>query len=312
MLWFTEFYEGEGMDLQATGLTFKVKSAKRLKSEFQEVLLLDTYDWGKVLVLDGAVQTTEKDEFVYHEMIVHPALFTLESSAEKVLVIGGGDGGTVRELLKHSPEKVDMVEIDREVVEIAKRELPFTSCKLDSPKVELHFADGREFVKDKEDYYDAIIVDCSDPVGPSAVLYQQEFYADCKKALKEGGIFVTQSESPFAQRKVHRKVVRELKKVFPIVRPYLAFIPTYPSGMWSFTVASLKRDPLALPPKRLQTLYSNFVQKNGKLKYYNVEVHYGAFAIPNFVYAEEEDGDTEADCPRGGAEHPSAGLPQER
>ncbi len=286
-LWFTEKYEGEGMELQATGLTFKVKSAVKKKTPYQELLLLETEDWGKMLVLDGAVQTTERDEFIYHEMIVHPAEFTFTKEIERVLVIGGGDGGTVREVLKHNPKVVDMVEIDRDVVEFSKRELPSISSGLSDERVNLIFGNGREFVKDKDSLYDLIIVDCSDPIGPSKVLYEEEFYRDVLKALKPDGIFVTQSESPFAQRNVHIRVVKELSKVFKIVRPYLAFIPTYPSGMWSFTMASNKLDPLGVPPSSLGKLYREFVEKNGELKYYNPEIHYGAFAIPNFVYREE-------------------------
>ncbi len=292
MLWFTEYYGGEGMELSATGLTVKAKSARYKKTPFQELLLLESEDWGKVLVLDGAIQTTERDEFIYHEMIVHPAFFTFTRPIERVLVIGGGDGGTVREVLKHRPEEVVMVEIDREVVETAIKELPSISKGLKDKRVKLLFEDGREFVRGKEAEFDAIIVDCSDPIGPSKVLYQEEFYRDCFKALKEDGIFITQSESPFAQNRVHRQVVRELSKVFPIVRPYLAFIPTYPSGMWSFTIASKRLDPLGVAPSALGKLYKEFVEKEGELRYYNPEIHYGAFAIPNFVYREEQNGNT--------------------
>ena len=287
MLWFTEYYSGEGMELSGTGLTVKVKSALRKRTPYQELLLLETEDWGKMLVLDGAIQTTERDEFIYHEMIVHPAAFTFTRQIERVLVIGGGDGGTVREVLKHEPKQIDMVEIDRDVVEFAKEYLPSISCGLKDERVNLVFGDGREFVRDKEGTYDLIIVDCSDPVGPSKVLYEESFYRDAAKALKPDGIFVTQSESPFAQRRVHKKVVEELSRVFKIVRPYLAFIPTYPSGIWSFTIASNRLDPLGAPPSALGKLYREFVEKNGELKYYNPEVHYGAFAIPNFVYREE-------------------------
>lgn len=275
------------MELSGTGLTVKVKSALRKKTPYQELLLLETEDWGKMLVLDGAVQTTERDEFVYHEMIVHPAAFSFTRDIERVLVIGGGDGGTVREVLKHSPKQVDMVEIDRDVVEFAKEYLPTISSGLSDERVNLVFGDGREFIKDKEGVYDLIIVDCSDPIGPSKVLYEEGFYRDALKALKPDGIFVTQSESPFAQNRVHRQVVKELSTVFKIVRPYLAFIPTYPSGMWSFTIASNRLDPLGVPPSALGKLYKEFIEKNGELRYYNPEVHYGAFAIPNFVYREE-------------------------
>ncbi len=287
MLWFTELYSGEGMELKATGLTIRAEEAKRVKTPYQELLLLKTQDWGKVLVLDGAVQTTERDEFIYHEMIVHPAAFTFTREIERVLIIGGGDGGTVREVLKHQPKEVELVEIDREVVEVAKRELPQIAGKLSDERVKIVFTDGREFVKGKEEIYDLIIVDCSDPIGPSKVLYQEDFYKDCFKALKEDGIFITQSESPFAQNRVHKKVVKELQKVFPITRPYLAFIPTYPSGMWSFTIGSKRLDPLGVPPSALGKLYKELTEREGELKYYNPEIHYGAFAIPNFVYREE-------------------------
>jgi len=287
MLWFTELYNGEGMELKATGLTIEAEKAKKVKTPYQELLLLKTQDWGKVLVLDGAIQTTERDEFIYHEMIVHPAAFTFTRNIEKVLIIGGGDGGTVREVLKHQPKEVELVEIDREVVEVAKRELPQIAGKLSDERIKVVFTDGREFVRGKEEIYDLIIVDCSDPIGPSKVLYQEDFYKDCFKALKEDGIFITQSESPFAQNKVHRKVVKELQKVFPITRPYLAFIPTYPSGMWSFTIGSKRLDPLGVPPSALGKLYRELTEREGELKYYNPEIHYGAFAIPNFVYREE-------------------------
>jgi len=287
MIWFTEVYNGEGMDFEGTGLTLKVLEAKSFKTPFQEITVLKTVDFGKVLVLDGAIQTTERDEFVYHEMIVHPALFTFNRPLEKVLVIGGGDGGTVRELLKHDVSSVEMVEIDREVVEVSKREFPTIASAFNDKRLTVIFDDGREYVRNKEGEYDLIIVDCSDPIGPSKVLYEEEFYKDCLKALREGGSFVTQSESPFAQNKIHRIVVGELQKVFKVVRPYLAFIPTYPSGMWSFTFASNSLDPLGVNPETLGSSYRDFVKRNGELKYYNPEVHYGAFAIPNFIYKEE-------------------------
>ncbi len=287
MLWFTEYYSGEGMELSGTGLTVRVKSALRKKTPFQELLLLETEDWGRMLVLDGAIQTTEKDEFIYHEMIVHPAAFTLTRQIERVLVIGGGDGGTVREVLKHNPIQIDMVEIDRDVVEFSKEHLPSISCSIDDERVNLIFEDGREFVKNRKEVYDLIVVDCSDPVGPSRVLYEESFYRDAAKALKPGGIFVTQSESPFAQKRIHLKIVEELSKVFKSVRPYLAFIPTYPSGMWSFTIASNELDPLKVPYSSLDNLYREFTKRNGELRYYNPKIHYGAFAIPNFVYREE-------------------------
>ena len=279
MLWFTEVYSGENWELSGTGLTLKVKSAKRYPSAVQDVLVLETEDFGKVLVLDGAIQLTEKDEFIYHEMIVHPAMFTLRE-VERVLIIGGGDGGTAREVKKHSPQSVELVEVDETVIEVCRREFPQTSQGLED--VRILFDDGARYVKEKENCYDLIIVDCSDPVGPSKVLYTEDFYRSCKKALKEGGVLVTQSESPFAQRKVHKEVVGNLKKVFRKVRPYIAFIPTYPCGIWSFTIASDLYDPLSVRKEEVKKLYEALGGEEN-FRYYNPEIHYSAFSIPNFL-----------------------------
>ncbi len=276
MLRFTEMMNGAGLAVDVNG-------SKRYKTPFQEILLLETEAFGKMLVLDGAVQTTDIDEFVYHEMITHVPLFTIEKSAEKVLVIGGGDGGTVRELLKHNPLKIDMVEIDREVVELSKKEFPKIASGLYDERVNIHFEDGREFVKGKESEYDVVIIDCSDPVGPSAVLFSEEFYKDLKKILKEGGAIVTQSESPFSQFVSFKTVFSNLNKVFSVVRPYLAFIPTYPSGMWSFTFASDGLDPLGVNPETVMEKIALLEKEHGALEYYNLEMHFGAFAMPGFV-----------------------------
>ncbi|WP_297446740.1 polyamine aminopropyltransferase [Desulfurobacterium sp.] len=280
MLRFTEMFNGAGFSVDVYG-------ARKYSTPFQEIMLLETEVFGKILVLDGAVQTTDRDEFIYHEMIVHVPLFTLGRKPEKVLVIGGGDGGTVREVLKHAPDHIDMVEIDREVVELCKKEFPEISSGLSDERVSIYYEDGREFVKGKENEYDVIVVDCSDPAGPSAVLFSKEFYEDVKKALKDDGVFVTQSESPFAQKKEFVMVVSNLTKVFSTVRPYLAFIPSYPSGMWSFTFASNGKDPLTISPEELSERMKDVVRRTKKkFKYYNLEIHYGAFAIPNFVIDE--------------------------
>ncbi len=273
MLWFTEKHTGN------VGLSFRVKSARRERSRFQEILLLDTYEYGKMLVLDGAVQTTERDEFIYHEMIAHIPLFTLPRKPERVLIIGGGDGGTAREVLKHSPGHVDLVEIDREVVEFCRRELPSLSASLDDERVSIHFMDGRDFIRRCSSSYDAVIVDCSDPVGPSKVLFESDFYRDISSVLSDGGVFVTQSESPLFHTDTVRMIQDELKKVFSVVRLYLAFIPTYPSGMWSFTFASNSADPLSVDRDVLKSRLKGFAD----LKYYNCDVHFGAFAVPQFL-----------------------------
>ncbi len=280
MLWFTEDWT------DTYGLRLGIENAQKTRTPFQEITVAMSKDFGKVLALDGLVQLTEKDEFIYHEMISHVPLFTLGRDIENVLIIGGGDGGTAREVLKHNPKSIDVVEIDREVVEFAKREFPKTSSSFSDDRVNLIFDDGREFVKDKEDIYDVVIVDCSDPVGPSKVLYEEGFYADVYKALREDGILTTQSESPWVHRQTFINIVSNLKKVFPIVMPYLAFIPSYPSGMWSFTLGSKIKNPLEIDPQELSNRMSK-VAENVDFKYYNLEVHFGSFAIPSFVFREE-------------------------
>ena len=278
MLWFTEY------QTQDLGLTFKVKSAKRVKSKFQEILLLDTYEYGKMLVLDGAVQTTEEDEFIYHEMIAHVPAVSIGRKLKKVLVIGGGDGGTVREVLKHNPERVDLVEIDREVVDFCMRELPTISSALDDERVNIYFEDGRDFVKNTEVGYDMVIVDCSDPVGPSKVLFESDFYRDVTSILADDGVFVTQSESPLIHKDTVPLIFKELKSVFEIVKLYLAFIPTYPAGMWSFTFASNSVDPIGIDKSKVDFAIERIEELSGsKLKYYNSDVHFGAFSLPEFV-----------------------------
>ncbi len=275
MLWFTE------NQTENLRLSFRVKSASRLKSEFQEILLLDTYEYGKMLVLDGAVQTTEKDEFVYHEMIAHVPAVSLQRKPENVLIIGGGDGGTAREILKHDPDRVDLVEIDQDVVEICKREFPSISSAFSDKRVNVHYEDGRKFVKRSKEVYDIVIVDCSDPVGPSKVLFESEFYEDVSRVLKKDGVFVTQSESPYIHREIVPSILSELKSVFKVVRLYLAFIPTYPSGMWSFAFASNDVDPLDISKQEVESAVKK-LSRSG-LKYYNCDVHFGAFMLPQFI-----------------------------
>jgi spermidine synthase len=196
------------------------------------------------------------------------------------LVIGAGDGGTVRELTRYATiEKIDMVEIDRMVVDVCRRYLPQTACKLDDPRVQLFFEDGLKFVRSKENTYDLIIVDSTDPFGPGEGLFTKEFYGNCYKALKEDGILVNQHESPYYESyaKSMQRAHKRIKEFFPICRVYQAHIPTYPSGHWLFGFASKKYDPLTDIDERawnslgLQT------------KYYNTEIHKGCFALPNYV-----------------------------
>ena len=245
-------------------------------SPFQSIEVVRTAEFGNMLVLDGVFQTSEKEEFVYHDMIVHVPLF-LHPNPKRVLIIGGGDGGAAREAVRHAcVESVEMVEIDGTVVDLAKRYFPTIASVLNDPpeKFTLTIGDGLTKVKEAEDYYDVVIVDCSDPIGPGEGLFTAEFYRDTYRALKADGLFVQQTESPFMHRPLIRDVVRYVGEVFPITRLYTAHIPLYPSGMHSFTLGSKTYDPLVWEPHR---------EKSFETKYYNYGIQKAAFVLPEFV-----------------------------
>ncbi len=226
------------------------------KSEFQQIDVFDSKEFGRFLTLDGYMMLTEKDEFIYHEMIVHVPMAT-NPDIKNVLIIGAGDGGAVRELVKYDTiESIDMVEIDKQVVEVARKYLPTTACKLDDERLKIYFEDGLKFIRRKIDEYDLIIVDSTDPFGPGEGLFTKEFYGNCFKALKPNGILVNQHESPFydndvsAMQRAHRNIAR----TFPVCRVYQAHIPTYPSGHWLFGFASKSIDPCAFDAQRWNNL----------------------------------------------------------
>ncbi len=268
-LWYTE---KQTKDL---GITCKIKETLHVeKSEFQHIALIDTNQYGRMLVLDGTVQTTIQDEFVYHEMISHVPLFT-HPNPRKVAVIGGGDGGSIREILKHkSVEKACLVEIDKKVVEVSKRYLPEISVALDDSRAQVCIEDGIEFVKNHKNEFDVIMVDSTDPVGPAVGLFVKGFYQSIHDALKEDGVFVAQTESPFLNGELITSVYKDVQEVFPIARLYLCCVPTYPSGMWTFTLGSKKFDPLKVEENNIEEL---------DFKYYSKEIHKAAFALPPFV-----------------------------
>ncbi len=262
-----------------SGLTFNVERVLfQERSEFQEVAVLQTDAFGNLLTLDGVVMFTEYDEFVYHEMMAHPALALL-GNPERVLIIGGGDGGVAREMLRYkSVTHLDLVDIDGMVVEVSKRFFPEVSSSLSDPRLHLHIADGTQFVKEVEHTYDLIIVDSTDPIGISEGLFTRDFYDDCLRALSERGLIAVQSESPFDSSQSH--VVREVRQffeaLFPIAATYLAFIPTYAMGMWSFTLGSKQLHPV-------EDLDVQVLPFAADLRYYTPEIHRAAFALPAFV-----------------------------
>ena len=277
-VWFTDKDEDQALSLRFTGEVFF-----DVQSPFQRVRILESYKYGKMLALDDMVMTTEQDEFHYHEMISHPSLFT-HGNAKNILVIGGGDGGTVREILRHEGvEKVTMVEIDGEVIKACKEHLPQIAAEFDNPKLDLKVDDGIAFIKSAAPKsYDIIIVDGSDPVGPAEGLFSVEFYTNCYNALKDSGILVAQGESPKFNQKAFAELNHTLQGIFgkdnaPVS---LFFVPTYPTGMWSFQYG-LKG---AQHPKSISNdaEIEAFGEAKG-LRYYNADVHKGSFATPNFV-----------------------------
>ena len=272
--WFSEF--------QTPHVKFSIRIDRQLfcgQSEFQRIDVFDSPEFGRFLALDGYMMLTEKDEFIYHEMITHVPM-AVHPRVKDVLVIGAGDGGVIRELTRYPDvEHIDMVEIDPLVVEVSKKYLPQTACRLNDERVHIYYEDGLRFVRSKEDQYDLIIVDSTDPFGPGEGLFTKEFYGSCYKALKEDGIMVNQHESPFypddavACQRAHKRIVES----FPISRVYQAHIPTYPSGHWLFGFASKKYHPVHdLDGARWNLL-------GIKTRYYTTRLHGGAFMLPAYV-----------------------------
>lgn len=268
-IWFTE--------LQTKDMTIGCRVLETLhieKTPYQELAVINTAQFGRMLTLDNVIQTNVVDEFVYHEMIAHVGLNTLPNP-KRVLVIGGGDGGSIREVIKHkSVEKATLVEIDGKVVEAAKKYLPEISCALDDPRVEVLIADGIKHVKENKNTYDMIIVDSTDPVGPAVGLFSLEFYSDVRDALTEDGLFVAQTESPFFNRDLIPRVFKDVSSIFPVARLFLANVPTYPGGLWTFTMGSKKHDPLKVDHASIPDLGT---------RYYSPKMHGVSLILPPFV-----------------------------
>ena len=271
--WFTE--------VQDEDVKFSIKVDEVLvtkQSKYQRIDIFNSHEFGKVLVLDGCLMVTEKDEYIYHDMITHIPLAT-KPDIKKVLVIGGGDGGTVRELCKYdSIEAIDLVEIDEDVITLCQEYIPSIACCLSHEKVTIHIEDGLPFVRKKSNEYDLIIVDSTDPFGPGESLFTKEFYGNCCNALTEKGILMNQHESVFydSYKDEAKRVHSKIKMFFKHAKVFQAHIPTYPSGHWLFGFASKSDDPLVFD--------ENAWNKLGiKTKYYNTDIHKGAFYLPNSV-----------------------------
>jgi spermidine synthase len=267
--WCTETYKD-------TALSFKIKKKLYSKrSKFQLVEVFETEKHGNLMALDGCYMVTTREEFVYHDMLAHVPLFA-HPDPKKVLVIGGGDGGTVREVMRHKGvESIDFVEIDGDVYTVSKKYFPELVKGLESDKrVHFKFGDGIKFVKDSRDAYDVILIDGTDPSDIAGGLFGVEFFNDVKAALKKDGIMSMQSEDPWYDLSIIKEVQARLKNTFAYSGLYLAFIPMYPSGMWSFSCASKKYDISVIRNKK---------SKITGFKYYTPELHSAAFKLPQFV-----------------------------
>ncbi|WP_058308730.1 spermidine synthase [Gracilibacillus massiliensis] len=268
-IWFTE------KQTENFGITAKInKTHHSEETDFQKLDMVETAEWGNMLLLDDMVMTSEKDEFVYHEMLAHVPLFT-HPNPKEVLVVGGGDGGVIREVLKHrSVQKAVLVDIDGKVIEYSKKYLPTIAGSLDHPRVEVRVADGFMHIAESQKAYDVIMVDSTEPVGPAVNLFTKGFYDGISKALKDDGIFVAQTDNPWFKADLIQQVFQDVKEIFPVTRLYTANIPTYPSGLWTFTLGSKIHDPLKVKEDRFFEL---------ETKYYTAPLHQACFVLPKFV-----------------------------
>ncbi|MFC1800853.1 polyamine aminopropyltransferase [Nanoarchaeota archaeon] len=272
-VWFEEAIEF------AKGSNIRIQIKEKLfskQSDYQLVEVYETVPFGKMMVIDGMIMMTEADEFCYHEMISHVALCT-HPNPKKVLVVGAGDGGVIREVIKHEGvELIDHCEIDEEVINASKEFFPEIAQELDNPKVNRIIQDAVEHIKNHQDYYDVILVDSTDPVGPAEPLFRRPFYEDCKDALNDTGILVTQAESIFYHKKIITELFAKTEGLFPIMKYYYTMIPTYPSGMIGFTFCSKKYHPL-------DDFNQAEAEKLTDLQYYNKDIHKACFALPTFA-----------------------------
>ena len=269
--WVTEAMNGFGMTVQV-----KREICKR-QSKFQKIELYETGKLGKLLLLDGIIQLTNFDEFAYHEMLANLPFYAHQNPPRRALVIGGGDGGVLRELGKHPElETIDLCEIDEEVIRVAREFLPEIACGFDDPRVAVHIADGSEFIREKNAFYDIIIVDSTDPGGPGTPLFGEEFYRNMKRALRPGGVIATQAESPYLLPEIVARLHRAARANFRSVGYASILVPTYPTGTIGACVAG-DVDDVTRPTRPVSP------ELAAKLRYYNSEIHSAAFQNPNFV-----------------------------
>lgn len=270
--WFSEvcpMWPGRALSLQVKETLYS------RRSNFQQIDVYQTTNSGVILVLDGIIQCAEEDEFAYQEMLTHLPMFS-HPNPQRVLVIGGGDGGILRELGRHDVvDEIDICEIDEDVIAVSKQFLPHMAVGFDNPRVTVHIADGSDFIKERQAYYDVIIVDSSDPIGPGEALFKEPFYAGMKTALRDGGIIATQGESFFLHKEVVTDLVKVVRGLFPVCGYAYVLVPTYPGGNIGTCMGSLGPQvdrPLRRPTPATQA----------ELRYYTPEIHEAAFVLPHF------------------------------
>ncbi|MBR4195569.1 MAG: polyamine aminopropyltransferase [Synergistaceae bacterium] len=265
-LWLSE-YSSDNLKL-----SMRVKSLIHTeKTPYQDLLIADTYEYGRTLMLDGAYQLTEKDEFTYSEMMSHVPICA-HPDPQNVMIIGGGDGAIMREVLKHScVRKCTLIDIDERVIESSKKYLPFAGCSFSDSRADVKCMDAMKYIRETGERYDVVIVDSTDPVDFAAGLFQAGFYDDVKRVMTDSAMLTELTESPFTDTDLMTQAIREMRKVFPCVRMYWGVVPTYPSGMWTYGIASMRETDFA--PARTVT----------PTKYYTNEIHRASFVLPPFL-----------------------------
>jgi spermidine synthase len=273
--WFHErsdFWPGQAMSIKVT------KVLEHFQSDFQDILVFESENHGTVLVLDGVIQVTTRDEFSYQEMIAHTPLFT-HPNPKKVLVIGGGDGGVLREVARHSGvEEIVECEIDDGVIQVSKKYLPSLAKGYDDPRVTVKVMDGAKFLAENQDTFDVIITDSSDPVGPNSVLFETPFYSSMYKSLREGGIVCTQGECMWLHLDLIKPLIDSVSKIFSSVEYSYATVPSYPSGQLGFILATKGRNTCKVPERKPDK------EMQKQLRYYTPEIHQASFVLPAFCH----------------------------
>ncbi len=272
-LWFEENYENE----YGRNLRVAIKDVLEIRqSQYQKIEMYETVAFGKMLVLDGVIMLTEYDNYAYHEMIAHVPMIS-HKNPQRVLIVGGGDGGTLTEILKHANVKeIVLCEIDEEVINISKKYFTSFADSFNNNKVSLIIEDAAKYLATKKDYFDIICVDSSDPIGPAEVLFKEKFYLDIHSALTETGIAVTQSESLYYHTDLIKNLYIQNKKIFKYASYYYTLVPTYPSGTIGFSFCSKKYTPF-------MNLDENKIAQLKKLNYYSLSIHKASFDLPQFV-----------------------------